>query len=361
MRKTLKKGLILLSLLLALLLLSIILGYEYLSDPFGSGEVVRTVKIEEGMSITEIGELLAEENLIHSADLFYWRLRLFGDAHQIKWGTYEISDRMSLDEIIALLKTGKHPTIPITIPEGYNILEIGDYLSSLELVESAEEFIEYCKDPMILEHYQIPATSVEGYLMPDTYHIPVTYTAKQIISMMMDEFFINFSPDELAAKLADLNLSFHEMVTLASLVEEETGVPGERELVAGVFYNRVKKHNMKLECDPTVAYSLKLEGKWQGNLKSSMPRNPDARRSINWEAYDSPYNTYKYYGFPPTPISNPGKDSIQAALNPSNTDYVFFMARFDGTGGHYFSKTAEEHNQAIRRARINQRNFSNQN
>ncbi|MCJ7579464.1 MAG: endolytic transglycosylase MltG, partial [Candidatus Aminicenantes bacterium] len=180
---------------------------------------------------------------------------------------------------------------------------------------------------------------LEGYLFPETYFFPKGVTSERIVSSMTDQFKDTFT-EEWRRKAEELGFTIREIIILASLIEKETSLPEERPIISAVFHNRLKKQ-MKLDCDPTIIYALKLDGLFKDRL-----RTKDMK-------LDSPYNTYLYGGLPPGPIANPGKESIEAALYPSTNDYLFFVAKNDGS--HFFSRSFLEHQNAVNKFQRNKR------
>ena len=201
-------------------------------------------------------------------------------------------------------------------------------MCSSDLVTGEGEFLYYAFNPSHARALGVDAPSVEGYLFPDTYIIPEASDARDVIALMYRRTKTVLARLD-SALLRESGLSAHALLTLASLIEKETAVGSERARVASVFRNRLNK-NMKLDCDPTVRYATR---KFTGRI---------GYRDL---AYDSPFNTYLYRGLPPTPICSPGLASIEAALSPETTDYLYFVSRNDGS--HYFSKTLKEHNRAV--------------
>jgi UPF0755 protein len=220
----------------------------------------------------------------------------------------------------------------LTVPEGYNQDQIAALVASAGFT-SAEVFLKACTDPHLIQSKGIAAKDLEGYLFPDTYYFPRPAAPETIISAMVQNFWSVFT-DEMKKRADQMNLSIHKTVTLASIIEKETGVATERPLISSVFHNRLKKR-MRLESDPTVIYGIE---DFDGNL---------TRKHL--KTY-TPYNTYRIKGLPPGPIANPGKEAIEAALYPAESDYLFFVSRKDRT--HHFSTNLSDHNKAVRRYQL---------
>ncbi|MDI7248772.1 MAG: endolytic transglycosylase MltG [Bacillota bacterium] len=299
-----------------------------------SGATVRVV-IPAGSSVESIGEILYRSGLVRHPLVFRALVEWMGVSTRLRAGEYDLSPAMSLREIIRRLVKGEVVTYPFTVPEGFNVEQIADLLASLGLADR-DRFLEAASRaelaPAPLPDPARVRYPLEGYLFPDTYRVPRGTSEPELVSLMVRRF-QQVWEGELARKAAAQGISVHEVVTLASIVEKETGVPEERPLVAGVFWNRLKR-GMPLQADPTVLYAL-------GKVGES-----PLRRDLQ---VDSPYNTYLYAGLPPGPIANPGEASLRAVLEPAAIDYLYFVARGDGT--HHFSRTLREHLEAVRRYR----------
>ncbi len=215
----------------------------------------------------------------------------------------------------------------LTIPEGLSILQIAALVQTSGLAR-AEDLVARALDPAYARLQQIPANTLEGYLFPETYFFPKTIGVEGILAAMLQRFRLNF-PLEWEHRAAEMGLTVHEVVTLASIIEKETAEPSERPLISSVFHNRLKR-GMRLETDPTVIYGIP---NFDGNLTRAHLETP------------GPYNTYLIKGLPPGPIANPGRKAIEAALFPSDTDYLFFVSK--NNGRHHFSSNWDEHRRAV--------------
>jgi UPF0755 protein len=293
----------------------------------------KTVVVERGMAVREIADRLAAEKIIPSAGQFTLLSRLLGLENRLQAGRYLLPAGSRPLNVIRILSRGGVTSQMVTIPEG---LTIGQTAALLERESGVDagRFVALANDPELAGQYSIPAGSLEGYLFPDTYGLYWGMTAGEVIEVLFSRFRQIYTA-EMDHRAAQLGLSRHEVITLASLIEEEARVADERPLVSAVYHNRLKER-MLLQCDPTVIYAL--GGK----------RTPLTRDDLQ---VDSPYNTYRHPGLPPGPISNPGQASIRAALYPADADYLYFVAR--GDGSHHFSRTSREHINAIRRIRRN--------
>ncbi len=311
---------------LLVIFLAVGFGY-YLASPAQKGARQQVFVVRDGASLREVAVELERNNLIKNDRLLLLWARLMGYGKDIKAGEYALNAGMPPVKILNILRLGSIIIHPVTIPEGFTSEQIGALLDEKGLV-NGNDFISLTKDPEISRRYGLSGDGLEGYLYPDTYHFSRGLPALSIIDTMVKRFRQMIAP--LDARAEEIGMKMEDVITLASIVEKETGVSEERPLIAGVFLNRLKKR-MRLESDPTVIYGLK---DFDGNLK----KTDLAERS--------PYNTYVIRGLPPGPIANPGVDSIKAVLYPAQTDYLYFVSKNDGS--HYFSKTLSEHNNAVR-------------
>jgi UPF0755 protein len=220
--------------------------------------------------------------------------------------------------------------LPITFREGLTIKQMSELFEAKGFGPRAE-FVAAAGDARLIASLDPGAHDLEGYLFPDTYALPRRATAAQLVTRMVAGFEKVLTP-ELRAEAAARGLSVHALVTLASIIEKETGNTEERPLVAAVYSNRLKT-GMGLQCDPTVIFALDRVGRYTGNL---------TREDLH---FDSPYNTYRYAGLPPGPIASPGRASLEAAAHPADAPYLYFVSRNDGT--HAFASTLAEHNHNV--------------
>ena len=288
-------------------------------------------EVKSGMTLKQVSQELVRQNLIRSANAFQVIALIQDKEKLIKVGEYYISPSMLPAEILQRITSGKTILHSITIPEGYRITEIANLLEKKDLVDK-NIFLQQAKNVELLEG--IPTSSLEGYLFPDTYHFGKRTTEAAIINKMVETFKERALKQEFLKRAEDLGFSYHEIITLASLIEKETGKDSERKQISSVFHNRLKK-NMLLQTDPTVIYAIDI---FDGNIR---------KRDLN---IDSPYNTYRYKGLPPGPIANPGLKSIIAALYPATTSNLYFVSKQDGS--HKFSATLNEHNRAVQKYQL---------
>jgi len=326
------------SLLMALLVIILVLTFfvsDFIDTPFGPKNAKSVVLIKKGATPKKISRQLKEAELIRSDFPFYLAYSLFYYPAYLKAGEYEFHLPARPREIIHNLIKGNILLHLITIPEGLTFQEIEALLTEKKYPYQGS-LAEACQKIELMADLDPKAKDLEGYLFPETYHFPRDVQAEEIVKTMVGQFRKTFVEKEIEA-IQKSGLNLREIVILASLIEKETAVPEEKPLVSAVFHNRLKL-GMKLDCDPTIIYALKLEKRYDGNIRAK-DKN-----------LDSPYNTYLYRGLPPGPICNPGKDSLLAALNPSRADYLYFVARNDGT--HVFNHSFEEHLRAVRKFQL---------
>jgi UPF0755 protein len=223
---------------------------------------------------------------------------------------------------------------PLTIPEGLTRFEVSSLVAAAGYADE-EEFLQLTADSTPMHDLFPEAKSLEGFLFPETYSLARTTTGEQILDAMLANFRQAFAA---ASAGVETDLTPYETLTLASLIEKESGVPSERPLISAVFHNRLKR-GMLLQCDPTTIYGMILENRYRGRILLDDLKDPH------------PYNTYVHDGLPPGPIANPGVESLRAALTPADSAYIFFVANPGGRGDHSFSVTLSEHNQAVARLR----------
>lgn len=286
----------------------------------------KLVFIPPGTSFKDVANLLKQEGIIKSKIGFTLEAYRLGVVGSLKAGEYELDPDDPPAEILRTLAEGRVVTYFVTVPEGYNVYEIARLLDKAGLCPR-DEFLRLVKDKKFLARLNLPGPTAEGFLFPDTYAFSKGLSCQAIIATMVKRFWEVWR--EFAPRAQELGLSVKEVVTLASIVEKEAVLPRERPLIAGVFWNRLKK-GMPLQADPTVRYATK---KFYRRL-----RKRDLR-------VRNPYNTYLYRGLPPGPICNPGRDSLRAVLYPAKTKYLYFVAK--GDGSHHFSRTLAEHERAV--------------
>jgi len=291
-----------------------------------------TFTVLPGQPFSTVADRLNQAGIIDNTRKFKLFARLKGYDKRIKAGEYQLSSVLSPKQVLEIMVSGKVALHRITIPEGYNLYQIAALVAKVGLNE-APEFIQAATEAATVNSLGVEADTLEGYLFPDTYHFPRGLPAKKIAQTMVKRFEAVFL-DEWHVRASQMNWSVHQVVTLASIIEKETGAAFERPLIASVFHNRLAK-NMRLSSDPTVIYGVK---NFDGNLTRKHLSTP------------TPYNTYLHKGLPPGPIASPGAASLEAALYPAETDYLYFVSKKDGT--HQFSTNLREHNRAVRKYQL---------
>lgn len=298
--------------------------------PTSSSQEKRIIEVQQG-PFGRVSQELEQKGLIKNKRLFDFLAHVFGYDSKIKIGEYEVSKNMSAREILELLASGKNLQRTFTIPEGYNIFEIAE-IFELKNISKKEDFLKFVQDPKNVQKYAgISAASLEGYLYPDTYYYTKQMKMDEIIEAMIKN--LNKNLDNISNRInADKKLR-HRIITLASVVEKETGAPEERPVIASVFYNRLAK-KMKLQSDPTIIYGLEIQrGGVVKNIRKADILSP------------TPYNTYVIAALPVGPIANPGRASVEAVLKPAKTDFLYFVSMNEGR--HHFSKDYQGHQEAV--------------
>lgn len=305
----------------------LIYGLVYALVPSSGETTSKTITLKRGLTFRQIAQALEGDGIIHGVTRFILLGRIVNAEPKIKAGEYCFDLPTSHWTVLKKIIQGRVKTYKITIPEGFTLSQIGDLLERGGIV-SKEAFLREASSPEILSHYDVEGPDLEGYLFPDTYTWPKNADPVVVIRFFLDRFRQVFTPS-MAKRTSAMGFSECEILTIASIVEKEASDPEERSLVSAVLHNRLRK-KIPLQSDPTVIYGIP---DFNGNLTKR-----DLRRH-------SPYNTYIITGLPPGPISNPGIDSIMAALSPASVDYLYFVSRNDGT--HHFSSTLREHNRAV--------------
>ncbi len=299
--------------------------------------------IENGDGLNRITFKLKKLDLIRSKQFFKWFSIAMGNLTSYKRGEYVIESNVSTLDLISILKEGRTVLIPVTFPEGLRMAEMFSILK-MKGYENTNQYSALSKNNHYIDSlgYPIQGQTLEGFLFPETYKFSKSASEEIILKKMVDTFFQKL-PKNYEQLAANVGLTLYEAIILASIIEKETSVAMERTLVASVFHNRLKQR-MRLQTDPTVIYGIK---NFDGNLTRKLLRTK------------TPYNTYVNYGLPPTPIANPGLESLIAAVKPAKSDYVYFVAKGDGT--HEFSVNYKDHERAVkkfqRRRRQNYRSF----
>lgn len=296
---------------------------------FAAGQAPR-VSIPSGTGPHGIGQRLVAAGVVRDAWTYRVALWRSGQARRLQAGEYHFDEPLSALDAIGKIARGEVDLLPLTFREGLTAREMSRVFESAGF-GTAEAFMAAASNQALIRAFDPDATDLEGYLFPETYSLSRDTDAPRLVSLMVERFTKTLTP-ELQASAHARGLTVRQLVTLASIVEKETGKPEERPLVASVYANRLRI-GMPLQCDPTVIYALLLAGRYDGNL-----RRDDLQ-------FDSPYNTYRYPGLPPGPVAAPGAESLRAAAQPAQTDYLYFVSRNDGS--HVFSRTLSEHNRNV--------------
>jgi len=319
--------LIFLILLLVTLTASYLTVLNYINTTPSVTEDVR-IEIPKGTGLSVISQELMESGVIVNDKVFILYVMKEGWQDELKAGEYKFEKGSTMADVVRKIVNGDVELHKVTIPEGLTVREIARLLDEKDIV-SEKEFIEETQNEILVkELLGSDATSLEGYLFPETYSYSGSLTARQLIELMVERFKAVYEP--LSDQRKAVNLTDNEILTLASIVEKETGASIERPLISAVFQNRIKI-GMKLDSDPTVIYGMGED--FDGNLSRA-----DLKRYTD-------YNTYVIKGLPPGPIANPGRDSILAVLNPADVKYLYFVSKGDGT--HHFSNSFREHQNAV--------------
>ncbi len=289
-------------------------------------------QISPGQNFSKITDDLFTKKIISSPAKFRLIARIKKSDRKIIAGEYEISRAMTPLAILKQLTDGSVRLHRLSVPEGFNIRQIAENVEAAGFCNK-NSFISAATDKEFARQIKISATTFEGFLFPDTYYFSKDVSPQQIIAAMVARFHEVLLP-EWKVRAQEMGFSVNEIITLASIIEKETGVATERPIISSVFHNRLKQ-KMRLATDPTVIYGIK---NFNGNI---------TKKDLN--TY-TPYNTYMIAGLPPGPIANPGSESIKAALYPAETKYLYFVAKRDKT--HYFSSTLAEHNRAVRKYQL---------
>jgi len=304
-------------------------GYRVLITPGPALSYPVRIFVPERANLHETAEMLAAEKLVTNARLFSLWARMTGADRKIQTGEYLFTAALSPLELLRILTQGKTLLFTVTVVEGATFKQIVSLLTAKGL-GTEEQFLCLNVDPVFLARWGLSPQGVEGYLYPATYRFSRRTSAEDILGIMIERFYAALNP-EIYRKIDSFGFDLDQILTLASLIEKETGASKEKNLISAVFHNRLRKL-MPLQCDSSVIYGIPG---FDGNLTRQHLMTP------------SPYNTYLLRGLPLGPIANPSIESIVAALNPAQTDYLYFVAKGDGT--HEFSVDLSAHNRAVRR------------
>ena len=325
---TLIKYAIILGLPIAVSYYILTLASQTIFQPIDPTDGTTTVfEVAPNDTFKDVTKRLKDKELIKSEPILVALARIKGLDKRIKAGEYRISRSMSLYSIIKLFEKGKTLERKVTIPEGSTVEQIVELFKTAGII-SEDELRKALEDKDLLRSVAISSESFEGYLFPDTYNFPKGSSGREIITTLIKRG-IKLWPQEFSDRAEEIGLTRDKVITLASIVEKESGNTEEQPKVASVFHNRLKR-GMKLQSDPTVIYGLK---DFDGNLRKADLEDPH------------PYNTYVHTGLPPAPICNPGTSAIKAVLYPAETSYLFFVA--NNKGAHVFSVDYKQHQRAV--------------
>jgi len=287
---------------------------------------VSKVSVITGSTLGEISKQLYEKKIISNEQMFRWAVQIMGKEKEIPVGTFQLVDTQSNYDIIKQLVYGSPELIKVRLLEGWSVKQIAAHLNEVMGFEP-KEILDISKDSRFLKKHNIKASTIEGYLFPDTYLFFNGDTPTSVLDNVVSEY-KKFWRDAFRDRARELNMTEHEVVTLASIIEGEAIYDKERPTISGVYHNRLNR-GMRLQADPTIQYIIE----------------DGPRRLLNRDLrIDSPYNTYKNKGLPPGPINSPGAQSLKAALYPEANEYLFFVAR--GDGYHTFTTNEKDHNNA---------------
>jgi UPF0755 protein len=305
--------------------------YSRVIDPYrGYGEAEVFVDIPPGSSTATIGDRLVQAGVVRDARTFQVALWISGRSRGLRAGEYRFDAPLHALDVIDKIARGDVYRRRLTFREGLTVAEMAQVFEQRGF-GTAAEFETAALNAALIHDLDPAAADLEGYLFPETYALPRGTSAAAVVAQMVDAFKTALT-DDIRSSAAAAGLSIRQLVTLASLVEKETGTPAERPLVAAVYANRLRI-GMGMQADPTVIYALQKAGRYDGNL-----RRDDLQ-------FDSPYNTYRYAGLPPGPIAAPGKASLEAAAKPAEVGYLYFVSKNDGS--HVFASTLAEHNRNV--------------
>jgi len=292
----------------------------------------RTVEVPAQQGLLDVAQILANQGVIRSRVAFIGLAILRGTARSLKAGEYEFPRGASILTTLRLLETGNVKPHLIVLAEGFTIRDLARLLEAEGLAPAAD-VLRLGSSPLFIQGLGIEAERIEGYLFPDTYQVTKGMRVEDILGRMVHRLREKIATRDVLARSQERGLSLHELLTFASIVEKEAVLAEERPVIAGVFWNRLKR-DMPLQADPTVAYAVGKDGR--------APTRDDLQ-------VDHPFNTYRYRGLPPGPIGNPGRAAVEAVLAPAQVPYLYFVSIDDRQ--HHFSTTLEEHQEAVGRYR----------
>lgn len=322
------------SLLATLLLLSTLTGYRLLLAPHSPPKAL-LYQLKPGTSLSRVAADLETTGIVKTALSLKLLAKLNSLGGLIQSGSYRFSEPATPETILARLVSGDVEKASLTIPEGFTLEQIADRIAQRGFADR-QKLLDLAFEPAFIESLQLQASSLEGYLFPETYLFTPGIDEAALLRMMVEQFRSNLSV-ELIDKAKRLQLNQQQLVTLASIIQKETGKLNEMPVISSVFHNRLKR-GIPLQTDPTVIYGIV---DFDGNITRKHLQTP------------TPYNTYLIKGLPPGPIASPGLSALRAAAQPAKSAYLYFVSR--GDGSHQFSRTLKEHNQAVRKYQLKRR------
>lgn len=311
-----------------------LLGYNYINARMVPMQPV-SIQVAPGSTLAAVAEDLAQERIINRPLVLKLIARWKGQGHQIKAGSYYFDQPATAAEVLQRLISADVERVTLTVPEGFTQKQIIERIVAKGFGEKSE-LEQLVSDKAFIESLNVPAQSLEGYLFPETYTFVPGIKEANLLSLMVRQLDQNLTT-EITAAAKKLGLNKHELITLASIIEKETGQVDEMPLISSVFHNRLKR-GIPLQTDPTVIYGIK---DFDGNITRKHLRTP------------TPYNTYVIRGLPPGPIASPGASALKAAAFPALSKYLYFVSR--GDGSHQFSKNLKDHNAAVRKYQLRRR------
>jgi len=321
------KALLLVVIVLIVLLCNVV---EYFATPpLSDREETITVEIKKGLPLAQVADTLLFYHVIKNKKYFIYWAKILGYETRLKAGLFQVPKNLNELQVLKYLIKAPPKEIYVTLIEGWDNHQIATALAKKIGIDVAK-FDSLCRDETFIQELGIEEPTLLGYLLPDTYAFLWGTSEKKVIRFLVGNTKEIFKADSVQEALKKNNMTMHDVLTLASIIEGEAILDKERPIIASVYYNRLNR-GMRLQADPTIQYIIK---------------GPPRRLLLKDLEIDSPYNTYKYKGLPPGPINNPGKLSILAAVFPAQTNYLFFVAR--GDGSHIFSRTRKEHARAKR-------------
>jgi len=342
MRRRTAKAVVLLAaviLLAGLAAAALRLWYVYVTPVPGPAGVDKVVlEVEKGSGVRRVATELARAGVVRSPWPLLFGYKVSSRGRSVKAGEYEFAFPLAPREALRMLVEGRVRLYLLTVPEGLTGPEVGDILARHDFVSDGG-FAAAFRNVALIADWDPAADDLEGYLFPDSYSVPRGTSTADVVADMVAEF-RRVNDEGRRRRAAELRLTVREVVTLASLIEEETALPEERPRVAAVFHNRLRL-GMKLDCDPTIIYAMRRDGTYRGRL---------LKKDLD---YPSPYNTYRRAGLPPGPICSPGLTSLDATLHPAVDDSLYFVAR--GDGSHVFNRSLRDHQEAVRRFQLQNR------